>query len=269
MPAAATFFCIGKQRPINHKMKATRTRSPGLQKAWPRARYCATISPGISATIKPATPSIDELARRCAGFFVPSGRSDRPVASDPIAPAGPQRRGLSKIVKQAGPRPATYGQTYRARDPRADIDVRFHRPAGPRRAENLPAADPFCPSISPSWPIGSPSWTLPVADRIPPLDVAGGRSIPQLDVAGGRCWTLRWRSIPAGRCRWPIGSPSWTLPVADRIPQLDVAGGRSIPQLDVAGGRSIPQLDVAGGRDPWSIGREKRPGAPGYRVRKP
>ena len=71
---------------------------------------------------------------------------------DPIAPAVPQRQGLSKIVKQGGPRPLHPGQTYRARDPRTDIDVRFHRPAGPRRAENLSAADPFCPQFSPSWP---------------------------------------------------------------------------------------------------------------------
>ena len=159
MPAAAMFFCIGKRRPINRKMKATRTRSPGLQKAWPPARYCATISPGILATIKPQPHQVT-IWPAIARAFSCSLADLIALASDPIAPAGPQRRGLSKIVKQGGPRPLHPGQTYRARDPRADIDVRFHRPAGPRRAENLSAADQFCPQFSPSWP-----QFLPAADR--------------------------------------------------------------------------------------------------------
>ena len=151
MPAAAMFFCIGKRRPINRKMKATRTRSPGLQKAWPRARYCAIISPGILASIKPQPHQLTIWPAIARAFSCPLADLIARLPN-PIAPAKPQSRGLSKIVKQAGPRPATSGQTYRARDPRADIDVRFHRPAGPRRAENLPAADQFRPQFSPSWP---------------------------------------------------------------------------------------------------------------------
>ena len=151
MPAAAMFFCTGRPRPINRKMKATRTRSPGLRKAWHRARYCATISPGTLATIKPQPHDLTIWPALARAFSCPLADLIARLP-DPIAPAGPQRRGLSKIVKQAGPRPATSGQTYRARDPRADIDVRFHRPAGPRRAENLSAADQFCPQFPPSWP---------------------------------------------------------------------------------------------------------------------
>ena len=148
MPVAAMFFCIGKRRPINRKMKATRTRSPGLQKAWPRARYCATISPEILATIKPHPHQLT-IWPAVARAFSCSLADLIARSPDPIAPSGPQRRGLLKIVKQAGPRPATSGETYRARDPRADIGVRFYRPAGPRRAENLSAADHFLPAIFP------------------------------------------------------------------------------------------------------------------------
>ena len=151
MPAAAMFFCIGKRRPINRKMKATRTRSPGLQKAWPPARYCVITSPGTLATIKPQPHQLTIWPAIARAFSCPLADVIARLPN-PIAPAQPQRRSLCKIVKQAGPRPATSGQTYRARDPRADIDVRFHRPAGPRRAENLPAADQFCPQFSPSWP---------------------------------------------------------------------------------------------------------------------
>ena len=95
-----------------------------------------------------------------------------------------------------GPRPSTSGQTYRARYPRAGIDP----PAGRCR-----------------WPIGSPSWTLPVADRIPQLAAAGGRSDPP----AGRC---RWPiDPPSGRCRWPIDPPSGR----NSCPLLPAAGGRS------------------------------------------
>ena len=162
MPAAAMFFCIGKRRPINRKMKAMRTRSPGSQKAWPPARYCVITSPEILATIKPQPHQLT-IWPAIARAFSCSLADLIALASDPIARDQPQRRGSSKIVKQGGPCPLHPGQTYRARDPRAVIDVRFHRPAGPRRAENLSAADKFSPGfIGPRSAIDRPGKTARV-----------------------------------------------------------------------------------------------------------